>query len=73
MNGLRVELDRLPLDDDRVRLIVARRNLVQQSVRVRLEPRHLGEGVHRRRTTRTLPEHVEANVRSDPVEPRTEQ
>ena len=42
------QLDRLALDDDRVRLVVGRRDLVEQPVRVRLQPRHLGERVQRR-------------------------
>ena len=47
MRGQERELDRLALDDDRVRLVVGRRDLVEQLVRIRLEPRHLGEGAHR--------------------------
>ena len=66
------ELDRLALDDDRVRLLVARRDLVQQPVRVRLQPRHLGEGVQHRHPPGPAPDHVEADVRRDPVQPRTE-
>ena len=37
------ELDRLALDGDRVRLVRAGRDLVEQPVGVRLQPRHLGE------------------------------
>ena len=67
------QLDRLALDDDRVRLVVARRDLVQQAVRVRLEPRHLGERVQRRHSPRPAPDHVEADVGRDAVEPGAEQ
>jgi hypothetical protein len=35
-------------DDDRIGLLGAGRDLVQHAVRVRLQPRHVGEGMQRR-------------------------
>ena len=67
------ELDRLPADDSGVRLVVASRHLVEQAIRVGLEPGDLGERVQRRRPARAPPEDVEADVRRDAVQPRSEQ
>jgi hypothetical protein len=49
------------------------RNLVQHSIRVRLQPRHLGKGTHPCQVTRAASEHVEADLRCDAVEPGTKQ
>ena len=67
------QLDRLALDGDRVRLLIARRGLVEQSIRVRLQPRHLRERAHFRQPARVAAQHVEAHVRRDPIQPGTEQ
>ena len=71
--GQERELDRLSLDDDRVGLVVGRRDLVEQPVRVRLQPRHLGERLHRGQPPRRCAADVEADVGRDAVEPRPEQ
>ena len=70
--GEECELDRLALDDDRVGLVVARCDLVQQSVRVRLQPRHLGKGVKGRHLPGPAPDRVHADVGRDAVEPSAE-
>ena len=74
MTARKVELDRLPGDDDGVRLGVARRDLVEQPVGIRLQPRHLGERVQRRRGARAAAgrDRVEADVGGDPVQPGAE-
>ena len=59
--------------DDGFGLVVARRGFVQQRVRVRLEPGHLGERVHRRQPPGAAPDHVQADVRGDLVQPGPEQ
>ena len=41
--GQECQLDRLALHHHRIRLMIARRNFVQQPVGVRLEPRQIGE------------------------------
>ena len=51
----------------------ARRDLVQQPVGVRLQPRHLGERAQRGHAPRAAAQHVEADVRRDAVEPGAEQ
>ena len=61
------------VDDHGLRLVVARRDLVEQAVRVGRDPRHLGERVHRGQPARAAPERVEADVRRDPVEPGADQ
>jgi hypothetical protein len=67
------ELDRLPLDDHRVRLLGARGYLVEQRVRIRLEPRHFGKRVHRRQPPRAASDRIQADVRRDAVEPRSDE
>jgi hypothetical protein len=67
------QLDGLPLDDDLVGPLGCRGNLVERPVRVRLQPRHLGEGAEGHGVPRPPPEQVEADVRRDPVEPGPEQ
>ncbi len=69
------QLDRLALDDLGLGLLVlgGRDDLVEQPVRVGLQPGHLGERPDRRQAARPPPQRVEADVRRDPVEPRPEQ
>ena len=64
------QLDRLPREGDRLRLVrVAGGQLVEQPVRVGLQPQHLAAG---RRPRATLREQVQAGVGGDPVEPGPE-
>jgi hypothetical protein len=60
-------LDRLPRDGDGLRFVrVARGQLVEQPVRVGLQPQHLAAG---RRLRAALGEQVQAGVGGDPVQP----
>ena len=64
------QLDRLPRDGDGLRLVrVARGQLVEQPVRVGLQPQHLAAG---RRLRAALGEQVQAGVGGDPVQPGPE-
>ena len=56
--------------DSRVGWLVARGYLVQQRIRIGLQPGQVGVRRDRRRTARPLPQHVQAGVRGDAVEPR---
>jgi hypothetical protein len=61
------ELDGLPRDDDALRgVLLVGRQLVEQAVRVRLQPQHLTSG---RRLRAAFGEQVEAGVGGDPVQP----
>jgi hypothetical protein len=60
-------------DDDRIGLLGAGRDLVQHAVRVRLQPRHVGEGMQRRDLPEPQRSRVEAGVGGDPVQPGAEQ
>ena len=63
------QLDRLARDDDRVRLLLGRRDLVEQPVRVGLQPRDLAL---RRRAPLLRPQRVQAHVGRDLVQPRAQ-
>ncbi len=67
------QLDGLPLDHGRVGLLAGRGRLVQQPVRVRLEPGHLGERPQHGGPVRTAAEGIQAHVRGDAVQPGAEQ
>ncbi len=69
--GQECQRDRLPLDDQGLGLLVARRGLVEQLIRVRLEPWHLGERAASG-PPRVVSQHVQADIRGDPVQPRAE-
>ena len=64
------ELDRLARDDDGVGLLLARGDLVEQPVGVRLQPRDVAERVLGRHAALRPAQLVEADVRRDPVQPR---
>ncbi len=69
--GQERQRDGLPRDGHRLGLLVARRGLVEQPVGVGLQPRHLGMRV-RRGPPGAAPEHVQADVGGDPVQPGAE-
>jgi len=50
-------------------VLVARRGRLEQQVRIRLQPRHLGMRA-RGGPARAAPQHVQADVRGNPVQPR---
>jgi hypothetical protein len=60
------ELDGLARDHQRIGVVALRRDVLQQVVRIRLQPQDLAAG----RLARALLERVEAGVRGDPVQPR---
>jgi len=64
------ELDRLATDDGGIGLVVPRRQLVQERVRVGLQPRHLGERAHVAAPPAAGPQQVETDVGGDAVQPR---
>ena len=68
------ELDRLALDRHRVGLVLGRRDLVEEPVRVGPDPGDLADRVERpaRRPAVGAPDRVEADVRRDPVQPRAQ-
>jgi hypothetical protein len=75
------KLDRLPRDDHRSGLVLARGGRLEQSIGVRLQPREISRrrgrrgrvarlrDLRRRDPARPAAKHVEARVRRDPVEP----
>jgi hypothetical protein len=64
------ELNRFSRDDHRIGLIGAGSDLVEQPVRIRLQPRHFGERPHRGQASRVAPDHVEADIGGDAIQPR---
>ena len=68
------ELDGLATDGERIGLRLARRDLVEEVVGERLEPRHLAQRAQgpRLRAPVGAADRVEADVRRDAVEPRAE-
>jgi hypothetical protein len=69
--GQERQRDGLPRDGYRLGLLVTRRGRLEQQVRVGLQPRHLGKRV-RRGPPGAVPEHVQADVGGDPVQPGAE-
>jgi hypothetical protein len=67
------QLDRLPADDLLVGRVVGRDDLVEQPVRVGLQPRHPDARPLPGRPPGTAPQHVEAHVGGDAVQPGPEQ
>ena len=66
------ELDRLARDDDRVGLVGARGDLVEQPVGIGLQPRDLGERADLLRPAALAADRVQARVGGDPVQPGAE-
>ena len=63
------QLDGLAVDGDLSGCVRGRCQFVEQAIRVRLQPRHLGERVQLGELARTTPQQIEADVGGDPVEP----
>jgi hypothetical protein len=71
--GQERQLDRLAFDGHGVGFRIGGRDLVQQGIGVRLDPRHPADGPHRRRPAVPAADQVDADVRRDAVQPRAEQ